>query len=248
MPTHYGQLAYDKCAKGKSFESSWNTDRAILKSCVVLSLVSCICFLICTEASWFSHKAKMNLSKYMIGVMSVLVAIWMIFAMVYAERSLNFINTSSLYGKISDHYITMGKILIWVIFVLIMLNIAVVLAKFNKLGVAFVIAYAIIILLLVTSGGIFLRKTKVLQKATLPPLCYSMLNDADMNQVSGFCPKKYSDTALGCSKSYSGTNWESKTDNTAVKNMNLTCCHPTVNYYTYSLMIYGLHLFLIAIT
>jgi len=184
----------------------------------------------------------------MIGVMSILLAMEMIFAYIYAEKSLNFIDTSSLYGKIGDNYITVGKILIWVIFVLIMLNIAIVLAKFNKLGVVFVIAYAIIILLLVTSGGIFLRKTKVLQKATLPPLCYSMLNDADMNQVSGFCPKKYSNTAAGCSKSYIGTNWESKTDPTAGKNMNLSCCHPTVNYYTYSLMIYGLHLFLIAIT
>lgn len=60
LPIHYGQLAYDKCAKTKSLESAWSTDRAILIACTVLSIVSCICFLICGEAAWFSHKAKLS--------------------------------------------------------------------------------------------------------------------------------------------------------------------------------------------
>lgn len=183
----------------------------------------------------------------MIGIVAIILGISMVITYVYAQKSVNFINTSSLYGKITDEYITLGKVLIWVVFVLLIVNLVIVIAKLHKIGIAFVIVYSIIILLMVTCGGIHLRKTKILQKATLPPLCYAMLNDAHMNSIKDFCPKKYTTTGIACAKGYVGSSWETTTDSSIVKNMNPSCCHPVVNYYTYDLMIFGLSMFLNAI-
>jgi len=241
LPVHYGQLAYDKCTNTDKFESQWNIERILLKTCIVLSLLSAICFLLTAECGWYSYKSKFTLSKLMIGLTGLIIVIVSFIAYFYAESSMNFINTASLYGLIDDSYISAGKILLWVTMVAVIINTLLAFYSKKETSIVLIIAYIIIILMLVTVGGSILRRNKDLQRLTLPPKCYSMLNNSHEDSVAKFCDKKYLATSTtSCSKSYIGSYWEKFPNGSEVKDMNPSCCHPVINYYTYDIMIFGL--------
>jgi hypothetical protein len=246
-PVHYGQIARNLCKDPTHLHNLWHDDKTILGVCIFLAVITSLGFLIVTECAWFSCKLKSQVSKAMIGLVGCMICIFGGIALLYVEVSLNLIDTASLYGKMESEYITFAKVSIWVLIGLVIINLMLNVLKKTMLTIPIVVLYVLLILMIVTCGGLTMRKTQQLQEKTLIPTCYRMLNDAKDDQMRNFCPKKYIESSDACSKAQLGVWWEKNPISPTGRNMNPTCCHPAINFYTYDIMMAGAMMYFVAI-